>query len=234
MNLSDWNYLYNWDVDQWSRANLVYTPYVSPDKKTMCMSFNRDTSYHTDHEENAQWTDDMLTERFLRELTFHRVATDANIPTLTIQDVDLTSRKLFIEWHGDDFFMQGINKNGYDAVLSDWKSQWLARINEMWAAGIYKFSLHPNSWVVSNGQLIPWNWFFSFTKDEPNITIRSLLVQISLGRLEKLEIVLNSFGMNLDTPYDIKTLQKVCFHSFKTNYPEPLIAHVLKNHSISA
>ena len=230
----DWSYLYNWDVDQWSRANLVYTPYISPDKKTMCMSFNRDKLYHMDKEENLLWTTELLQDRFDRELKFYNLATESDIPTLQLLDVDTTSRQIFFEWHGADFYTQGIEGNGYDNILPDWKVQWLARISEMWAAGIYKFSMHPNSWVALNGKLVPFNWFFSFTKDEPHITIRDFLIQISLGRLEKLELVLNSFGMNLDTPYDVKTLQQVCFHSFKANYPEPLIDQVLKNHSMYA
>jgi hypothetical protein len=231
MNLSYWNYLYNWDGKQWIRANLVYTPYVSLDKKTLCMSFNRDNQYHTVHEENTQWTDELLTERFLRELKFHDIANKNAIPTLEIIDLDEAQRHIYFKWHGDDFFMQGVNLNGYNNVLSNWKDQWLQRINEMWQAGIYKISLHPNSWIAHDGMFIPFNWFFCFNKNEQN-TIRNLLIQISEERQEKLTSQLNILGFDLDTYYDPDKLQLLAFHSFKSNYPEELIDQVIKNHAL--
>ena len=229
----NWKFHYNIENGEEVRSNLVYTPYVSPDGKTLVMSFNRDTLYHQWPEENDKWTEEMLTDRFMRELNFHSIARNAGIPVLPIKDVDMVRRQIAIEWH-EDFLMQSIQGGGYDNVLPDWKAQWLDRISQMWEAGIYKFSMHPNSWVAIDGKLVPFNWFFSFTEDEPPITIRDFLIQISLGRLEKLELVLKSFDMDLDTPYDVKTLHRICFHSFKANYPQPLIDQVLKNHGIFA
>jgi hypothetical protein len=228
-----WKFHYNLEGDEEVRCNLVYTPYVSPDGKSMIMSFNRDERYHQWGAENEQWTEEMLTDRFNRELKFHKLAKDAGMTVLAIKNIDESKRHIEIEWHGD-FLMQGIEGGGYDRVLPNWKSQWLDRIAEMWAAGIYKLSMHPNSWVVIDGKLVPFNWFFSFTKDEPPAKIRKFLVQISTGRLEKLELVLATLGRNLDTEYDTKTLQEICFHSFRANYPAPLIDQALKNHSILA
>ena len=85
------------------------------------MSFNRDTLYHQWPEENSKWTEEMLTDRFMRELNFHSIARNAGIPVLPIKDVDMVRRQIAIEWH-EDFLMQGINGNGYDSVLPDWKA----------------------------------------------------------------------------------------------------------------
>jgi hypothetical protein len=237
MDLIDlgWQYLYNWDesTQQNFRANLVYTPYVDPDGSTLCMDFNRDTNYHQWEEENVLWNEKLLNDRFIRELKFYTIAKEY-CPVLAIKDVDMNARRIFLEWHQDDFFTQAQKAGGYDNVLPDWKAQWLARIEEMYQAGVYKFSLHPNSWVAKDGVLIPFNWFFSFEKHEPKITIRDLLIQISPGRQDKLMEVLKSRGMNLDTPYEIKPLQIVCFNSFKANYPESLIDQAIKNHSVFA
>jgi len=59
-DISNWNYYYNWEVDQNVRANLVYTALVSPDNKTFCMDFNRQLGYHC----FPEWTgNDFLMQR---------------------------------------------------------------------------------------------------------------------------------------------------------------------------
>ncbi len=225
MNFNDWKYLYNWDGKNWHRANLVYTPYISPDGNTLCMSFNRDINYHTNLAENELWTDQLLNDRFSREIKFHSMAKAAGIPTLNIIDVDLGKRLISFEWHGADFYTQGFDS------LDNWQNQWLERITQMWNAGIYKFSLHPNSWVAHEGTLIPFNWFFCFTKDE-SIVIRDFLIQISYERQEKMEQFLKSLNLDLDKAYDPIGLQILAFLSFKSNYPDELIKQVIKNHDI--
>jgi hypothetical protein len=99
----------------------------------------------------------------------------------------------------------------------------------MWSQDIIKFSLHPNSWVAKDGVLIPFNWFFCYDKAEPNITIRNVLKQISYERQEKLGVVLKAAGMDLDTPYNVTTLQQVAFNSFRSNYPADLIDNIIND-----
>jgi len=222
----EWDYYYNLEGGEQVRANLVYTPYVSVDKKTFCMSFNRDPGYHSDSDENAQWNDDLLTERFNRELEFYFRA-GKTMPTLKIIDLDIRARKIYLEWHGDDFYMQGYMNGGFGRVLPDWQEQWLTRMEQMWNAGIVKMSLHPNSWVSKDGVLVPFNWFFSYC-DSEQVVIRDVLQQISPGRQEKLSKVLSSAGMDVDTPYNAKYLQRITFDSFRSNYPADLIDRALK------
>jgi hypothetical protein len=216
--MTNWKYYYNIENTELIRANLVYTPLVSPDEKTFCMSFNRDIKYHwTD---NEPWTDDLLEDRFRKELKFHKLASTA-MPTLDIIDVDETNRKIFFKWYGDDFYMLGVRNGGYDNVLPDWQEQWVDLIKKMQNIGIYKISLHPNSWAVNNGVLIPFNWFFCFEENDPPVTVRSHLMQISPGRQEKLA------GVELDKFYNAKELQYIAFHSFRSNYPSDLIDTIL-------
>ena len=225
-DISNWNLYYNKEGDEMVRANLVYTPYVSPDKTTFCMSFQRDPAYHIYDYENVNWAEQDLIERFNKELEFHERASKV-MPTLSIKDVEFDKRRIFIEWHGDDFYMQGL-ENSYDSVLPDWKAQWIDLVKKMWAQDIMKFSLHPNSWVAKDGVLIPFNWFFCYDKQESNITIRNVLKQISFERQEKLAVVLKAAGMDLDTPYDVKTLQTVAFNSFRSYYPADLIDKIIQ------
>lgn len=178
------------------------------------MSFNRDIGYHKYDYENVLWNDALLQDRFDKELEFHGIASKV-MPTLKLQDVDTANRKVFFEWHGDDFLMQGTD------VLPDWQAQWMDRIETMWANDIYKISLHPNSWTAHNGELIPFNWFFCYHRASEPVTLRSLLLQISSGRQEKLG------NIDLDKQHTPVELQTVAFNSFRHNYPTELIENVL-------
>jgi hypothetical protein len=142
----------------------------------------------------------------------------------------MSNRKIFLEWHGDDFYMQGLKAGGYDNVLPDWQEQWRTRIKQMWSANIVKISLHPNSWVAHEGTLIPFNWFYSYDMDETAV-IRDMLKQISPARQAKMQIELDKVGLELDTPYPIKDLQVVAFNSFRTNYPSDLIDKIIQEHT---
>lgn len=219
-DISKWNLYYNLEGEEYVRANLVYTPYVSTSNDILCMSFNRDELYHKYDYENIHWTEALLTDRFNKELEFHKLASTV-MPTLKLLEVDTANRRIFFEWHGDDFFMQSLKAGGYDKVLPNWQEQWQQRIEEMWSVGIYKISLHPNSWIAHNGQLIPFNWFFCYHKESDPVTLRSLLLQISSGRQEKLA------GVELETPYTPKQLQAIAFNSFKHNYPTELMDAML-------
>ena len=222
----DWQFYYNLEGTEQVRANLVYTPYVSADNKTFCMSFNRDPGYHP---EDSTWTEADLDDRFMKEVLYHERA-EAVVPTLPLLDIDMEERKIFLEWYGDDFYMQGLKAGGYDKVLPDWQEQWINLIKQMWSVNIVKISLHPNSWTVHNGRLIPFNWFYSYDMYEQAV-IRDMLKQISPARQDKMTVALEKMGLNLDTPYPIKELQVVAFNSFRNNYPAELIDNIIKEHS---
>ena len=222
----DWQFYYNLEGTEQVRANLVYTPYVSADNKTFCMSFNRDPGYHPP---SNDWTEQDLEDRFMKEVLFHERA-ESVMPTLQLLDIDMSNRKIFLEWHGDDFYMQSLKAGGYDNVLPDWQEQWRTRIKQMWSSNIVKISLHPNSWVAHEGTLIPFNWFYSYDMDE-NAVIRDMLKQISPARQAKMQAELDKVGLELDTPYPIKELQVIAFNSFRTNYPADLIDKIIQEHT---
>lgn len=230
-DISNWEYYYNIErndgVLEKVRANLVYTPRVSPDKKTFCLDYNRDISYHFEEDVNRDWNDYELETRFDREIKFCAIAKEYGIPVLDIKEVDYGKRRIFIEWVGDDFSVQTFEKDR-DIVLPDWKEQWLELFRKMQQASIYKISLHPNSYTIRDGELVPFNWFFSYGHNELPITLQSLLLQISKQRQEKLAKVLNDMGYDLSTHYKLDTIQKIGLNSFRSNYPSELIDEALK------
>jgi hypothetical protein len=225
--LTNWSLYYNLEGEQQVRANLVYTPYVSPDGSTFCMSFNRDTRYHNNVEENAPWNDKLLDERFNREVTFYN-RVSGHIPTLKVKKINSVNRTIQLEWHGDDFYMQTLKAGGYEKVLPDWQEQLKDRMRTMWQLGIRKISLHPNSWTVKDGVLIPFNWFFCYDVEE-QIIIKDVLMQISTDRQKKLASVLDSNGFHFSSPYSATTIQKIALNSFRTNYPANLIDGLLQD-----
>ncbi len=224
--MTNWDYYWNEEPGDRFRANLVYTAYISSDRKTLCMSFNRDINYHSNLEENTLWTEELLTERFRRELKFYNKAA-GKIPVAGLLDIDENNRKIYMKFPGDDFYMMGY-KSSYDQVLPNWREQITERFKEMWSLGILKFSMHPNSWIVyDDGILRPINWFFTFEEREPEKSISEYLIQLSDSRQDKLKPLLEKFNIDIEKKYQLWDLQNICFESFRHNYPSELIDSLL-------
>jgi len=224
--MTNWDYYWNEEPGDRFRANLVYTAYISGDRKTLCMSFNRDVNYHSNLEENTLWTEELLAERFQRELKFYNKAA-GKIPVAELLDIDENNRKIYIKFPGDDFYMMGY-KSSYDQVLPNWREQITERFKEMWSLGILKFSMHPNSWIVyEDGILRPINWFFTFEEGEPEKSISEYLIQLSDSRQDKLRPLLEKFNIDIEKKYQLWDLQNICFESFRHNYPSELIDSLL-------
>ena len=209
---------YNQNNDGSIRANLVYTPYT--EDNTFIMSFNRDPEYHFDKDANALFTEEVLVDRFDRELRFHEKVKDV-LPTLEIVDVDYIKREIYLEWPSDDFYMLG-RKSSYDEVLPDWKQQWLHIIRTLRRVNVSKFSLHPNSFVVSNQRLVPFNWFFCFERNELT-SLESVVKQISSDRLDKVTPLLNKHSISLTDVRPAKDFELLGLECFTSSYGSELI-----------
>lgn len=226
INTNNWNYYYNIENGQKIRANLVYTPLVSPDNRTFCMWFHRDPGYHYDQEQNALWTDQLLEDRFQKELKYWNIARQY-VPTLDIIDVDHANRKILIDWPGDDFYMQSLDKPR-SVVLENWQYYWKSNLAKLWSNNVVKLSLHPNSWTVKDGILVPFNWFFCYDRDSGEDRLEDLLIQISDSRLEKIYKMFESLGLDPSKTYQADDLQRIALNSFRSNYDSDLIDSVIK------
>lgn len=213
---------YNENNDGPIRANLVYTPYVQDN--IFRMSFNRNPEYHFDEEANKLFTDQVLQDRFERELRFHEKVCTV-LPTLEILDVNEDKREIDIEWPSDDFYMLG-RQSSYDEVLPSWKEQWLHIVRTLKRVNVSKFSLHPNSFVVKNERLIPFNWFFCYERDEPT-RIANVINQISTERFDKLKPLLDKHNIGIDEILPAKDFEKLALECFTSNYTEDLISSAI-------
>jgi hypothetical protein len=225
-DITNWDLYWNVENGESFRANLVYSAYRSPDKKHFCQWFVRDSRYHADLYENSLWTDELLEDRFQKELKYHERASKV-MPTLDIVDVDVKSRQIIFAWPGDDFLMQSLYQGSREQVLPDWQEQWVSLIEKMWSVNITKLSLHPNSWTVRDGELVPFNWFYCYDTDTGTDSFSKMDIQISSGRKENLYPILQKFEIDYDTEYSVKKLQAIAFNSFRKNYSSELIDRIL-------
>ena len=162
-----------------------------------------------------------MEEKWLREVNFitqMRNRYPALVPTIT--NIDLDSRKMFFEIQGVDFWQQTLDNNcTYDDILPDWREQMLGIFQAHKDLGIYKYSLHPSSYFVVDGQLKSINYFFCYKETDPQISLRSVMSHISEDRQADLFPKMAAMGIDVDAPTPHSQIQQLAFESFKTNFP---------------
>jgi hypothetical protein len=210
------------------RNNLVYTSLISKDKKTFCQWYHNDSEYHKG--KNKVVDPELMESKWLREVNY--LTQMRNVyPNLVpkIINIDLDRRKLYLEIDGVDFWQRHYDNNcTYDQVLPDWREQTLEIFKAHKALGIYKYSVHPSSYFIVDGQLKSINYFFAYRDTEPPITVNQVISHISEERLESAQIIADKYGITFDTPVDLKSFQMMILESFKSNYPGEFVEE-LKN-----
>lgn len=201
------------------RNNLIYTSLVNSNKTLFCQHYVNDTDYHKG--QNQVVDPNLMEEKWLREVNFitqMRNRYPALVPTIT--NIDLDSRKMFFEIQGVDFWQQTLDNNcTYDDILPDWREQMLGIFQAHKDLGIYKYSLHPSSYFVVNGQLKSINYFFCYKETDPQISLRSVMSHISEDRQADLFPKMAAMSIDVDAPTPHSQIQQLAFESFKTNFP---------------
>jgi hypothetical protein len=162
-----------------------------------------------------------MEEKWLREVNYITQMRNA-YPDLVpkILNIDLERRKLYLEIDGVDFWQRsGPIIQDYDSVLPDWRKQMLNIFKAHKALGIYKYSLHPSSYFVVDGQLKSINYFFCYRDLDKEISLRSVMSHISEDRQADLFPKMTAMGIDVDKPTPFKDIQLLAFESFKTNFP---------------
>jgi len=209
-----------------SRNNLIYTSLVSEDKKLFVQWYHNDTEYHKGQN---QVVDPLkMEEKWLREvnyLTQMRNVYPHLVPV--IKNIDLTERKLYLEIDGPDFWERaGCDMSNYDSVLPDWQEQMLEIIQAHRSLGLHKYSMHPSSYFVVNGRLKSINYFFTYRKTEPNISVAEVESHIHSNRQAEMRKHLESLGIDWNAPQPWDIMDQLCWASFSTNYPTDFIKKV--------
>jgi len=218
------NYYYNQVPGQGEqRNNLIYTSLMSEDKKIFVQWYYNDTEYHQGQNEVVD--PDKMEEKWLREVNYLTQMRN-KYPDLVpkIINIDFASRKLYLEVDGADFWNRAeCDVANYDKVVPDWQEQMLNIIQTYKDLGWYKYSMHPSSYFVVGGKLKSINYFFTYRENEGPISIADHASHIYSTRQDIMRKQTEAMGLSWDNPESLKTLQMLCFESFRTNYPADFI-----------
>jgi hypothetical protein len=217
--MTEYRYYYNITPEAGKvRNNLVYTSLISNDQKTFVQWFHNDSEYHMGMNEVVD--PGLMELKWLREVKVLTEMQRSN-PDLVpeILEIDFQKRKIFLKIDGVDFWQQSLNQlTTFDKILPDWQDQMLNIISAHKKLNLYKFSLHPNSYFIVDGQLKSINYFFAYKGTEPLITIEEHRSHISKGRQQEMEDKMKMLGLDWSSKLPFDKLQRLCFESFRTNY----------------
>ena len=209
------------------RNNLIYTSLISDDEKVFVQWYYNDTEYHQG--QNQVVDPSKMEEKWLREVNYLTQMRNA-YPDLVpkIINIDLDTRKLFLEIAGPDFWeLAGCDAANYDSVLPDWQDQMLGIIRAHKSLGLHKYSMHPSSYFVVDGKLKSINYFFTYKDNESNISIQDVESHIYSNRQDEMRKHLSTLGIEWDKPQPWSVMDQLCWASFSTNYPDDFIKKAL-------
>jgi hypothetical protein len=196
---------------------------MSEDNKTFVQWYYNDTEYHQGQNEVVDLS--KMEEKWLREVNYLTHMRN-NFPDLIpkITKIDLDAKKIFLEVDGLDFWNRAkCDAANYDSVLPDWQEQMLNIIKAHKSLGLYKYSIHPSSYFVVDGKLKSINYFFTYREHEGPISIADHASHIYSTRQSTMREQVEKMGLSWDKPESLKTLQMLCFESFRSNYPAEFI-----------
>jgi hypothetical protein len=209
-----------------SRNNLIYTSLISDDEKTFVQWYYNDGEYHKG--QNQVVDPRLMDEKFHREVKYLSLMS-VKFPDLVPKfKLDTGNKKIYLEIDGKDFWNRAnCTTENYDKVLPDWREQMTNIIKAHRSLGLWKYSMHPSSYFIVNGKLKSMNYFFTYNEDENNISIKDVESHIYSTRQEELKKYIVPLGIEWDTPQPWETLNKLCWESFRTNYPSDFIEEVM-------
>ena len=210
-----------------TRNNLIYTSLINQEKTVFVQWYYNDGVYHAGQNEVVD--PDKMQEKWEREVKYLRLMSEhypQHVPQ--IYKIDHAEKKIFLKVEGIDFWNQaGCDQENYDTVLPDWQDQMLEIIQAHKSLGLHKYSMHPSSYFVVNGKLKSINYFFTYHKDEAIISIQDVESHIHSNRQAEMKKNLKQLGIEWDKTQPWSVMDKLCWNSFRNNYPEEFIERAL-------
>jgi hypothetical protein len=208
------------------RNNLIYTSLADKDLTTFVQWYYNDGEYHRG--QNQVVDPALMEEKFKREVKYLSLMTK-EFPNLVPEfELDVENKKIFLSINGKDFWNRaGCLTENYDNVLPDWQDQMLEIIKAHKSLGLHKYSMHPSSYFVVDGKLKSMNYFFTYHEDEPCVSIAEVESHIYSTRQTEMRKHLESLGIEWNTPQPWDVMDKLCWNSFRTNYPTEFIEKAL-------
>jgi hypothetical protein len=223
------NYEYYWnDVPGHGlcRNNLIYTSLADKELTTFVQWYYNDGEYHKG--QNQIVDPNKMHEKWVRETHYLRLMSIHYPDLIPKFNIDETEKKIYLEIQGKDFWNRaGCLTENYDSVLPDWQDQMLEIIKAHKSLGLHKYSMHPSSYFVVDNKLKSINYFFTYHKDEPWVSIADVESHIYSTRQDEMRKHLKTLGIEWNKPQSWETMDKLCWNSFRTNYPENFIEKAL-------
>lgn len=205
------------------RNNLIYTSLISEDKQTFVQWYHNDTEYHQG--KNQVVDPELMEQKWEREVKYLPYMA-ALYPYLVpqIQNIDYREKKIYLKIDGVDLWQKSLDQKClFNEILPDWKDQMLRIVQAHKDSNLYKYSMHPSSYFIVDGRLININYFFAYHKSEGPKTLKEHQSHISLDRQIQMKELVEQQGISWDKPESLDVLQRLCFDSFRTNYPSDFI-----------
>lgn len=208
-----------------TRNNLIYTSLISQDKKTFVQWYHNDSEYHKGKNEVVD--QEKMTEKWNREICYLTLM-GINYPELVPEfEIDIDERKIYLKIDGVDFWNRAnCTTENYDSVLPDWQDQMITIIEAHQSLGWHKYSMHPSSYFIVDGKLKSINYFFTYSNDEPHISIKEVESHIHSNRQAEMHKHLDRLGIQWDVPQPWNVMDQLCWESFRNNYPAEFIERV--------
>ena len=208
------------------RNNLIYTSLVDNNLTRFVQWYYNDGEYHKG--QNQVVDPALMDEKFSREIKYLKIMQlhyPEHVPNFNINEEE---RKVYLEIDGKDFWNRAnCTTENYNSVLPDWQDQMLEIIKAHKSLGLHKYSMHPSSYFIVDGKLKSMNYFFTYHEDEPQVSIADVDSHIYSTRQDEMKKHLASLGIDWNTPQSWKVMDKLCWNSFRTNYPEEFIEKAL-------
>lgn len=223
------NYTYYWnDIPGKGlcRNNLIYTSLSNEDLSVFVQWYYNDGIYHKG--QNQIVDPDKMYEKWSREIQYLRLMETYYPDLIPKFEIDETEKKIYLKIQGKDFWNQaGCLTENYDKILPDWQDQMLNIIQAHKSLGLHKYSMHPSSYFIVDGKLKSINYFFTYHKDEPWVSIADVESHIYSTRQDEMRKNLESLGIEWNKPQSWETMDRLCWNSFRTNYPDEFIEKAL-------
>jgi hypothetical protein len=129
-----------------SDSNLLYTPTINPEGTVMCMHYCSDLNYR---KYATPISEDVINWFFEREVKFLKSLAHLD-STPEIYEVDLTNRKIFIEWNKETLSQIVFDpERNLDKELPDWQEQIAKIVKNIKNENCWKMSLYPHCFYIS-------------------------------------------------------------------------------------
>lgn len=209
------------------RNNLIYTSLTNEDNTVFVQWYYNDSGYHGGQNEVVDPA--KMEEKWIREVTYLTLMSES-YPELVpeIIEIDNASKRIYLKIEGKDFWNRAnCDVANYDSVLPDWREQMKEIQRAHRSLGIWKYSMHPSSYFVVDGKLKSINYFFAYRESEPLFSLADVESHIHSNRQAELKKYLETLGIEWNVPQSFETINKLCWNSFRTNYPDDFIEDML-------